>query len=98
MVQHVQLVRGMFLRGDKMKQFVPFEQVVYQSRYYHNTHSEKRDEFLIANFGEDWLKDMKQKGYFGGDWCPTLIGKPKGNPWKSSPVLGKEVFIDTEDN
>lgn len=81
-----------------MKDFIPFEQVVYQSRYYHNTHSEKRDEFLITNFGEDWLKNMKAKGYFGGDWCSTMIGKPKGYPWKSSPVLGKEVFIDKEDN
>jgi len=97
-VLHVRVGLEMFLRGVDVKQFVPFEQVVYQSRYYHNTHSEKRDDFLIANFGEDWLKDMKYKGHFGGDWCPSMIGQPKGQPWKSSPVLGKEIFIDKEDN
>lgn len=55
--------------------------ITFQSKYFHNKHSEQRDNFLIENFGEEWLKDMKVKGYFGGDWPEELIGTLK--PWKN---------------
>ena len=71
-----------------------FKPVTYQSKFYHNTHGNKRDEFLIEQFGEEQLKDMKAKGHFGGDHPDELIGKPKGDNWKSWPVVGKEVDID----
>ena len=71
-----------------------FKPVTYQSKFYHNTHGNKRDEFLIEQFGEEWLKDMKAKGHFGGDHPDELIGKPKGEKWKSWPVEGEEVDLD----
>ena len=72
-----------------------FKPVTYQSKYYHNTHGEKRDEFLTAKFGEEWLKDMKAQGHFGGDWPDEMIGKPKESKnWKSVPVIGGEVNLD----
>jgi hypothetical protein len=74
---------------------VEFKPVTYQSKYYHNTHGQKRDEFLTEKFGEEWLKNMKSKGFFGGDWPDEMIGKPKEGPdWKSFPVLGEEVYLD----
>jgi len=76
---------------QKMSEFKP---ICYQSTKYHNSHSEARDKFLIENFGEEWLRDMKSKGHFGGDWCPTMIGQPKDG--LSSPVVGEEIWI--EDN
>jgi len=72
-----------------------FEPVTYQSKYYHNTHGQKRDEFLIAKFGEEWLKDMKAQGYFGGDHPEEIIGTLKEGPdWKSWPVVGEEINLD----
>jgi len=69
-----------------------FKPVTYQSKYYHNTHSEKRDEFLVANFGKEWLKEMKEKGHFGSDTPEELIGTLKEG--KSSPVVGEEIDLD----
>tara|TARA_Y100000034_G_scaffold130189_1_gene188018 strand:+ start:479 stop:733 length:255 start_codon:yes stop_codon:yes gene_type:complete len=77
-----------------MEWIMVFKPVTYQSKYYHNTHSEKRDEFLIEEFGEEWLKDMKAKGHFGGEHPLELVGKPKGKNWRSSPVIGEEVDLD----
>jgi len=55
----------------------------FQSKYYHNKHSEQRDAFLIENFGEEWLINMKKKGYFQGEWPDELVGTLKGPNWKS---------------
>lgn len=75
----------------------------YQSKYYHNEHSNQRDRFLIENFGEDWLNDMKSKGYFGGDWPEEIIGNEKdglsiaydkdGNIFKT-----EEIYLDASSN
>lgn len=54
--------------------------VTYQSDFYHNGHSEQRDRMLIEMYGEQWLRDMKAKGYYGGDWPEEMIGKPKQGP------------------
>ena len=79
----------MWSTKQKMSDFDP---ICYQSTKYHNSHSEARDKFLIENFGEEWLADMKAQGHFGGDWCPAMIGKPKDG--LSSPVVGKEVWVE----
>jgi len=55
----------------------------FQSKFYHNKHSEQRDNFLTEMFGVEWLKDMKSNGYFGNDWDLSIIGTPKGENWKS---------------
>ena len=68
-----------------------FEPKTFQSKYFHNNHSERRDAFLTEMFGEEWLRDMKAKGYFGGDWCPTMVGTEK-------PEGAKSGYIDTEGN
>jgi len=73
----------------------------FQSKYYHNKHSEQRDAFLIKNFGEEWLNKMKEKGYFQGDWPDEIVGTLKGPDWKSKsfgkdgkPFKNKEVYLD----
>lgn len=81
-----------------------FEPKTYQSKYYHNNHSEQRDAFLIEQFGEEWLHEMKAKGYFGGDWCEAVIGTPKPEGARScyidqngnEQVIGEEVDLDAE--
>ena len=79
----------MWSMNQKMTDFDP---ICYQSTKYHNSHSEARDKFLIENFGEEWLAEMKAHGHFGGDGWPAMIGKPKDG--LSSPVVGKEVWIE----
>lgn len=56
---------------------------LYQSKYYHNEHSRQRDRFLIQNFGEEWLKDMKSRGFFGGDFPDEIVGTLKEGDWRS---------------
>jgi len=46
---------------------------------------------LIEMYGEQWLKDMKAKGHYGGDWPEEMIGKPKEGP---SGWLKKDGTID----
>lgn len=56
---------------------------LYQSRYYHNKHSHQRDRFLIEQFGEEWLNNMKTKGFFGGDFPDEIVGTLKEGEWRS---------------
>jgi hypothetical protein len=78
-----------------------FKPKTYQSDYYHNEHGNDRDKFLIEEFGEEWLKDMKAKGYFGGDWSEDIVGTKKVGNTKSGYIkdgevvaLGEEIFLD----
>lgn len=76
---------------------------LYQSKYFHNEHSKQRDRFLVELHGEEWLKDMKSKGFFGGDFPDEIVGTLK--PWddkrsqgfdeNGNPFLGyEEVDLD----
>jgi len=56
---------------------------LYQSKYYHNEHSKQRDRFLTEEFGEEWLKTMKSKGYFGGDFPDEIVGTLKVGEYRS---------------
>ena len=51
--------------------------VTFQSEFYHNGHSMQRDRLLIEIHGEEWLKEQKAKGLYGGDWPDEIIGTPK---------------------
>jgi hypothetical protein len=68
---------------DQKDQACTPELKLYQSKYYHNEHSHQRDRFLVKNFGEEWLKDMKSKGFFGGDFPDEIIGTLKEGDWRS---------------
>ena len=80
-----------------------FKPKTYQSDYYHNGHGKDRDDWLREEFGQEWLDDMKAKGYFGGDWCESIVGtKKEGDPTTyyidpetgEKAVLGEEIFLD----
>lgn len=51
--------------------------VTYKSDFIHNGHSMQRDRMLIEMYGEEWLKEQKAKGLYGGDWPEEVIGQPK---------------------
>lgn len=69
----------------------------YQSKFYHNKHSEDRDKFLIERFGQQWLWEMKSRGYFGGEWSDSVVGTPKKSEnWRSRAYdsEGREILLD----
>ena len=68
---------------DQKDQSNVAELKLYQSKYYHNEHSRQRDRFLTQNFGEEWLKDMKSKGFFAGDFPDEIVGTLKEGEWRS---------------
>lgn len=53
------------------------EIVTYDAPFYHNGHSMQRDRLLIELYGEEWLKEQKAKGFYGGDMPAELVGQPK---------------------
>lgn len=54
--------------------------VTYESDFYHNGHGQQRDQLLIELYGEEWLKEQKSKGFYGGDWREEIIGTTKSEP------------------
>lgn len=77
----------------------------YQSKYYHNEHSKQRDRFLISQFGKEWLTEMKNKGYFNGDFPEEMVGKLKEGDYRSksfdkngNEVFNKEINLDASSN
>ena len=63
-----------------MKGLLMIDIVTYKSDFYHNGHSQQRDRLLIKIYGEEWLREQKSKGYFGGDWPSDVVGTPKPEP------------------
>lgn len=51
--------------------------VTFKSDFFHNGHSMQRDRLLIEIYGEDWLREQKAKGLYGGDWPEEIIGTPR---------------------
>lgn len=51
--------------------------VTYRSNFIHNGHSIQRDKLLIEIYGEQWLREQKAKGMYGGDWPEEMLGQPK---------------------
>jgi len=51
--------------------------VTYDSDFYHNGHGQQRDKLLIELYGEEWLKEQKAKGFYGGDWPDLVVGTKK---------------------
>lgn len=51
--------------------------VTYDSDFYHNGHGQQRDKLLIELYGEEWLKQQKEKGFYGGDWPDHMLGTKK---------------------
>lgn len=51
--------------------------VTYDAEFYHNGHGMQRDRMLIEMYGEEWLREKKAQGLYGGDWPEEMVGKPK---------------------
>lgn len=51
--------------------------VTYDADFYHNGHGQQRDKLLIELYGEKWLQEQKELGYYGGDWPSSVIGSKK---------------------
>lgn len=63
------------------------EIVTYDADFYHNGHSMQRDRLLIELYGEEWLREQKSKGFYGGDFPEEMLGKPK---------QGKSGYLDKD--